>query len=534
MDVETQRPSFRGPFAIWRRFAHWLGLRNTETRESVVARYVTVDPGEACTEFRRAESERLLRAQPFIAAASVRAVPNGPDSVRLVVRTEDEVPALFAVRYRPRDWALVVGNENALGTGTRILLRAEQRDHYRDGYGIDFEHRQLFGRPYVLGLEAFRYPVGERWHVELGHAFLTDLQRIAWHTGALQRRDYVRLRPDMDDATLAVPLRRTAWDVGGVVRLGPPGLTFLSGGLLTGERVMPSREAVLVTDTGIVHASPEDAATAARFPEVRNVRANLVTGFRRIRYRQAHGLDALTAAQDLANGAQLSLIVGKSLPSLSEDDDGFLAAELFLGVGGPRSYAGLQVDGEARRAFGDSATWDGILGSGRAAWYFKPWARLTSIASVEWAGGWRERFPFLLELGDREGGVRGFGSADVAGARRAVARLEERYLLGPIAGRADLGVAGFAEAGKVWAGDAPFGQTSPLAASVGISLLGTIPRGGQRLYRVDVAFPVRGPGDRGVELRFGATDRTTRFWETPDDVMRARAAAIPQRIFAWP
>lgn len=495
---------------------------------------MTLDPGQTCTEFRRAESERLLRAQPFIATASVRAVPVDGDSVRLVVRTVDEAPALVAARYRANNWALALGNENTFGTGMRVLFRVEQRENYRSGYGGEIEHRQLLGRPYTLRVEGYQYPVGERWQVQLGHAFLTDLQRIAWHSGALRRHDYVRLRPDVDDAMLALPLRQSAWDVGGVIRLGPPGLTFLSGGVLTGERITPADAAVLVTDTGIVNAAPGVAGAADRFRQAQSVRANLVAGFRSIRYVPARGFDALTAEQDLANGAQLSVIAGKSIGAFSDDDDGFLGAEVFAGRGGPRSYAGVQVEGEAHRNFGDSTYWDGIIGAARAAWYLKPGPRWTSIASVEWAGGWRERFPFLLELGDRQGGVRGFGGADVAGARRAVARLEERYIVGPVLGRGDLGFAAFTETGKVWAGDAPFGVTSAVATSVGLSVLATVPRGGQRVYRVDVAYPVRGPGDKGLELRFGASDRTRHFWETPDDVMRARAAAIPRRILDWP
>ena len=534
IDVDTRRPSFRGPLAIWRRFAHFLGLRNTETREQVVRRYVTLHPGKPCTEFRRAESERLLRAQPFIATARVRALADGPDSVRIVAETVDEVPVLAAVRVGSDNWLVALGNDNAFGTGTRILLRAEQRDHYRNGYGFGFEHRQLFGRPYTLRLDRVQYPIGDRWLGELGHPFLTDLQRIAWNVGSWQRREPARLRVDDSDDELALPLRQTVWDVGGVVRIGPPGRAFLAGGALTGEELIFAPEAVLITDTGIVAAPPDEAATAAQFRPGHSIRGNLIAGFRNIRYRTARGFDALTGEQDLANGFQTNLIVGKSIPGISEDDDAFFAARAFAGRGGGRSYGGIQVDGEARLALEDTTKWDGVLGSARAAWYHKPGPRLTSIASLEWAGGWRERFPVLLELGDNRGGVRGFAGADIAGARRAVARIEQRYVVGPIMRRGDLGFAAFADAGKVWAGDAPFGETSPVAMSVGVSVLAAVPVGGQRLYRVDVAFPIRGPGDHGVEIRFIGVDRTRHFWETPDDVVRARSAVISQRIFDWP
>lgn len=496
---------------------------------------MTLDPGDTCSEFRRAESERLLRVQPFLATALVRAFPDGPTGTRLTVETTDEVPALIAARYSGRGWALALGNDNMFGTGTRLLVRAERRAHYRDGYGVAVEHRQVFGRPYVLGLEATRYPTGERLVADFGHEFLTDLQRYAWHSGASKRLDYVHLRPrESGDDRLTLPLRQATWDVGGVVRYGRPGHTLLAGGVLTGERMIPAERTVLVTDTGFVDATIADQLVAARYAPARSVRANAVGGFRAIRYQRAFGMDALSGAQDLANGFQVGAIVGKSLPKLSPDDDGFVATHVFAGAGGQRSYAALQLDGEARRSFEDDTDWDAILGSGRAAWYFKPARVLTSIASVEWAGGWRSRFPFLLELGDHDGGVRGFGDARFAGARRAVGRLEERWIAGPVGGRGDLGFAVFGDVGRVWAGDAPFGVSSPTVASMGLSVLAAVPVGGQRLFRADVAFPVRGSASRGAEFRFSVNDATRHFWQTPDDVKRARAAAIPHHIFGWP
>src|SRR3712207_7932283 len=53
----------------------------------------------------------------------------------------------------------------------------------------------------------------------------------------------------------------------------------------------------------------------------------------------------------------------RSLPSLG-DDDLFFAGNVFAGFGTPRSYVGMQLDGEARH---DNPTgrWDGVLGRDR-------------------------------------------------------------------------------------------------------------------------------------------------------------------------
>jgi len=181
--IDPRRPRFRGPLALWRRAARSVGLHNTSTREQVIRRFLSLESGRPCTEFRRAESERLLRAQPFLASATVRVLPVGPDSVRVEVETVDEAPAVVAARYGPAGWGLGLGNDNAFGTGMLLEGRVSRREGYRDGFGATFEHRQILGRPYVLRLDARRNAWGHRGGAELAHAFLTDLQRVAWHAG---------------------------------------------------------------------------------------------------------------------------------------------------------------------------------------------------------------------------------------------------------------------------------------------------------------------------------------------------------------
>jgi hypothetical protein len=71
---------------------------------------------------------------------------------------------------------------------------------------------------------------------------------------------------------------------------------------------------------------------------------------------------------------------------------------------------------------------------------------------------------------------------------------------------------------------------------VGLSLLGAYPTGSKRVYRADLAIPLTRGGDGGgrIELRFSSEDRTTRFWEEPQDVARARTGELPSTLFAWP
>src|SRR5689334_3889795 len=97
IEVDAKRPPFEGHSALWRRAAHAVGLHHTTTDTAVVRRFLTLRTGGRCTNFRLRESERLLRAQPFLANATVRAVADGLGGVIVQVETVDEIPVIGSV-----------------------------------------------------------------------------------------------------------------------------------------------------------------------------------------------------------------------------------------------------------------------------------------------------------------------------------------------------------------------------------------------------------------------------------------------------
>ena len=64
-------------------------------------RFLIVEPGQACDDRRRSESERLLRAQPFIASASVNAYDDGNGGVIIVAQTTDELTTIIDAGTSP-------------------------------------------------------------------------------------------------------------------------------------------------------------------------------------------------------------------------------------------------------------------------------------------------------------------------------------------------------------------------------------------------------------------------------------------------
>jgi hypothetical protein len=225
--------------------------------------------------------------------------------------------------------------------------------------------------------------------------------------------------------------------------------------------------------------------------------------------------------------------VGKGARFLrGNEQDWFGSTDLYLGMASTISYTALELSSEGRRD--SDGEWDGVLAHGRGAMYLKPFNRWTVISDLQWSAGWKQRIPFQLTFADRDGGLRGFRSADVGGARRLVAHVEDRYLVGRYKQVATFAVSGFAEAGKLWAGDSPFGVTTPVYASLGLSLLAASPPQSRRTFRADLAMPVRGPRGHGVEARLTVIDFTRTFRIEPRDIFNNRERSVPSSVFSWP
>ena len=507
-----------------------IGVSHTTTSEGVVESFLLLDVGEPCTERRRAESERILRLQPFLAEATVRAVPDASGGTRIEVETVDEIPTELRLRMRgARPSELRLGNGNVAGQGLSLAASVERGFAYRTGVGLYATAHQILGRPYTVVASAERAPLGSTLKFGLSYPFFTDLQRSAWYLGHDDVHRYVAfVRPEGED--LSLDLRRRFWDVGGVRRLGLGRHSAFVGALVTHEDMEPASRAVIVSDSGLV-ADTSDAL-AGPIPSYRNLRLNAVFGARALSFMRVRGFDALMGVQDVATGIQLGLLVGRGVTGFgSLDDDVFVAADLYTGLGSPASFTTLRVEFEARRDH-RADLWDSMVGSGRLAWYLKPADAHVLVSSVELAGAWRERVPFQLRLGDRQGGVRGHAASRVGGGVRSVVRIEERWRLGRVTEHAAVGLATFIDVGRVWAGDAPIGTDSDTEVGVGLGLLMAFPPQSQRLWRLDVAVPVGPDPDARWEVRFSGV-RAGPFWREPNDIRRVRASASPSTIFTW-
>ena len=535
IDIRVHPPSTTGIAAdAWDRASDAAGVHFATTRERVVHAYLFVREGRPCTERDRAESERLLRAQRFIASAAVRALPDGAGGVRIQVDIVDEFPIILGAGVSRGSFSsAVLGSQNLSGLGLSTAASVTRGFAYRTGYQFRATQFGAFGRPDFVAFDVERQQHGDRLTFEVAEPFLTDLQRNAYHlSGGGSSTLATLLQPAGTEVALFT--RRVYWDAGWVRRLGAatPGRTVgVLGAVVMGEDVRVGNDVVIVSDTGLVPAP--DAALAMRFHTFHVARIAAVSGVRHLNYVTVRGFDAVRAAQDVGLGVQLAALAGPSFSTSQGNGDLFVASDLYAAGGDAETFYTVRLLGEARGNH-ESKRWDGVVASARLSWYSRTSDAWTTFVSIEGAMLQSLSFPAQLSFRDADGGVRGYADAIAAGGERAVVRLERRWRMPRSGMPLDLATAVFADAGKLWAGDAPYGVTSPVRSALGFSMLGAYPSGGKRTYRLDFAFPLN-PENHGskFEIRFSSSDRTAGVWAEPRDVTRNRTGAMPQTLLKW-
>ncbi len=502
------------------------------TRSDVILRYMLLSPGQACDELRRAESERILRAQPFIAESDIYVIPNDSGGVDLEVRTTDETAIVLGAAIRARSpvvSSLLAGNANIGGQGIFGAMGWRYGEGFRDAVSARVTDNQFLGEAMVATFEAERSERGGTWRSEVMRPYYTDLQRVAWHSQAGMANTLVELRRP-DGLRPAVRLIRNYLDIGGIARLGPPGRFSLLGASITSDDETPDNR-LTTGDSGVV----TDVGTLPRtYVSHRVARLNLLLGIRNISFVRRIGLDALTAVEDVPLGLQLGGLIGRTVHALgSRDEDTFTSGDLYAGASSGIGIVRLQLRAEARRLLGNSQ-WDGVLASSRLTHTLQFNARHENQIRLEWSGTYRQRAPYQLLLGVQDGGIRGFERSSLAGAQRLVAHVDERFVVGRPFNLADAGIAFFADAGRQWAGDVPFGRTTGLRGSIGIGILAAVPPRSGRLWRADIAVPLGSGADARWTITFSNYDRSGFVYREPNDVSDAREPTVPRSIFAWP
>ena len=502
---------------------HW------KTTDETVRRDLLFAVGDACDPRRLAETERLLRARPYIRSASVVAVATGDGGVRILVTTRDELSLEVRLRLRGGGFPvkrLVLTEDDAFGRG--LHFQAYYNDFgRRPAYFGNLEEHHLLGRRIEGELTAGKSEMGPVVEETIRRAFESDFDRVAWRESARYRKEpFTLVAPAI--GTILEPQVSIGADAGAAWRIGEPGQLRILGAVLSGERLLVQGDP-LAPSADLDSAAA--AAVAGRFQERRVARFHVLLGARRLAFHPYVGLDAVHALEDVPEGAEIGLVLGRSLfGGGGLQHDWFAATEFSTGAELGRHglvFARAKIEG---RYVTSAGQWDGVLADGQLIVY-QIGPRATTVVDVEAAGGGNVETPFQLLLGGPSG-LRGYGDPSLPVGRRIVVHVEHRYFLGQVFGAADVGTATFAEAGRGWAGDAIFGQNTGLIGTVGAGLRVALPRGSRRTWRLDVAVPLsRG---FGPELRIGVGQQFGIFNGEPQDVVRSRERISSVTVFDFP
>jgi len=502
-------------------------LVGAPTRPPAIEPFVLLEEGDRCDDFARAESERMLRAQPYLADATVRAVDDSAGGVRIEVETVDDVRPIVSLGVAGGSvTSLKLGSANLGGNGIYVAGDWERGSALRDGFGLRAEEYTVFNSQIRGTLNLERNTVGNDYYAVLTRPFYTSFQRTAWEVDFRDAETFAGFyRPDTTRLSLGVNRRQA--NAAAVARVGPAGVGFLAGGLLSYEHADPAPGGVVVSREHGVQPDTGDKSVVGRYPGLDRTRLGAVLGLRALSFMKAYAFDALEGPQDVGRGVQAVTVVGRGVGSGREGL--FLTGNVYTGVGTPRSFVGLQTILEVNR-FGSD--WENAVVSGRLAWYARPTRRQTQVLSLEYAAAWRDAVPYQLDLYEKRFGLRGFAGSGAPGARRAVVRAERRLILRGIGEYLGLGTGLFADAGKMWAGKVPYGETTSARGSLGISLLGAVPRSSRLLGRLDLAVPVtKDPRADRYDVRFTIARAGRSFWSDPRDLTPARRAAPLADIF---
>ena len=527
LTIDRQEPVVVERSAGWARPLLRFALAGAPTRESAVAPFLLVRQGDECTEVLLRESERVLRAQPYLSDARATVVPDANGTVQVHFATTDDIRPILGLGVRDnKPTRLKVGSGNVAGSGMAAAAQWQQGFAFRDGWSLRYTNYHAFGQPYLFDSQLERSPLGEVVAFSLSKPLYSQLQRIAWSASVTSVGRYQTFRRGEDLDPLSLEVERQTWLANAVYRVGGGAKGVFAGAHVGGDRVASADRGRVITDTGFV----DDADTTLGpryFTETRTIAAAIL-GVRALGFFKAEGFDALEGVQDVANGMQIGTLFGRSI---SGDEGWFVGTQLYAGAGRPKSFVGMQVSFETARADGD---WNNMIAEGRLAWYSRPSRRRTRIASLEYSGAWDTSIPFQLRLGTDHVGLRGYEGSETAGGRRAVARLEERVIFPGISKYLGFGGAAFIDAGKIWAGDVPFGRTVNPRFGTGVGLIFAVPRSSRQNLRVDVAAPLSPDDGSKWGVNVTITSGRPRFYRPASDLARARSATQTPVVFGWP
>ena len=518
--IEIRNNSLFAPEDIGaRRFSWALSVVNSihlRTRADYLRNQMLLDEGECFDAEALAASIRNIRELSFIARVEADSRQEADSSWVVELETWDEwstgAGVYFDVESEFQFQGFYVTETNALGRGLRLSFRY-RKFRERNDRSVTLASTRFLGSRARASLAAGATRTGTFFRQELAYPFLSESGRLRLQSNLQYEDREQSYFTGFDEGLTNVLFPFTDRRVSLLARrrYGVPGaLTVVGGEVEVLRRTVSGPAQEVMQDDFETPTTASDSVVALLTPQATPnsyVRLGVTLGLRRIRFTSTVGLDLVSGVQDVALGTELTLTVGRTLGTwgTSVADtygwfEGFASGQL-----GP-ALVNANVRGEGR--YLDSSEsgisrWRDMRLRGRGLLYLRPPGSTTQtfLTGVRFNVRSNVDQPYQVVLGGEEG-VRGYRDVDLPTSSTLVGFVEERVNLPWLRPAVDLGLTVFADYGRGWAGDIPFGQDTGWRGAIGGGLRLGFPAGTGSVTRVEVAWPVGGAGQgRGPVLR---------------------------------
>ncbi|NNM32150.1 MAG: hypothetical protein HKO53_03750 [Gemmatimonadetes bacterium] len=480
-----------------------LGLVNAahvDTREHVIRRELVFAPGDRVDADDLDEAERKLRQTGYFSEAWVEPVVVAPDTVDVLVRTQELWTTVFNGSYEKFEdellWALEIRERNFLGNAKQFTL-SRRVDEDRSTWTVGLGDRQLFGSRWRAEGRLSSSDDGDATSWRIDRPFFRlesdwSLGASYFHGGARPRYytsggHYVRPRADFTSASAYVSNR---------ISSTPHGVWRTEAGIFaSGQRFAPETGLEL---EGSDELSFVDFRGGRR--ENRDVHAPYVA-LERVssRYTQQRFLFSMGRIEDLAQGFEHRLLAGYANRWFGGTPAGlvFDTDQSFLSVG----------DRGAVRVTLDTS---GIVTSGhaenlRASAFTGAYLRFRpdTLLALGLLGGTSTRLDRhqVFQLGG-ENGLRAAGFREFAGDRLLRANAELRGVYRPgLLGLVTPGLTAFVDFGAAWFEDEEDVTWKSIRGAVGFGIrIGLNRATTNRPIRVDLGWPILYDNERSSPI----------------------------------
>jgi hypothetical protein len=550
VEVETNRifdPEDSGEAGALVFFYRIMNAIHVVTRESYIRSELFFEEGDCFDQFLIDESERVVRALEFISTAEIidQRQPDGTYHIRVVTRDAVSIKLSLGITVDDGFNFENVGltEINLLGRGATLgIFRREQREVLEKG--VELGTPRAFGSPLDVRLSGGSTRDGTFLRESVMLPFLNERSTFAGR----QSVDWANepfaysLVPGSGFTHVLLPIDRFKMELISALRWGEEGGLFWLGGGLAWEAIDSTEfpdGVELVRDKDFPNPVPAPDTVAQlvasqAFPQ-NATRLTVMASRRDVVFTRRRRLDAVDAVQDVRIGTEVVATFAPAIDFLRigdhPSDDVYGRLEVFASAeGGPLLWTTqMSVEGrlQRERESEDAARWQDVLVELEGVVFWQPAGLLTDpgrhtvMARLSWDDGQTTTRPYQLTLGGRDG-VRGYSRDAFPGGRRAIITLEDRIFLGwPNTQLFDVGATIFADFGRMWAQDAPFGVDSGWKGSVGLGLRLASPAGSDRTTRIEFTFPF----DRSVE----ADPTYFRFYVDLGGVLRGFTSEQMQR-----